>query len=139
AAYSPTGELLWQKDVGGFNGEHGAGGSPIIDSGKVFFTKEQDGASSLYAFDVKSGEKIWQTDYTVKRATYSTPIVFRGHGGADCLVCSHSLTGLAGYDLATGKRLWKCDGFEVRTVGMPVQVGSIVAATAGAGGSGKMM
>jgi outer membrane protein assembly factor BamB len=137
--YSSKGDELWRKDVGGFNAEHGSGGSPIIEGGKVYFTKEQDGASSLYAFDLKTGEKAWQTDYSVKRATYSTPIIYRGPDGQTCLVCSHSLTGLAGYDLSTGKRLWKCDGFELRTVAMPVQTGTIVAATAGEGNSGKML
>ena len=137
--YSSKGDELWRNDVGGFSGEHGAGGSPIIEAGKVYFAKEQDGASSLFAFDLKTGMKVWQTDYSVKVATYSTPIVYRGPDGQTCLVCSHSHTGLAGYDLATGKRLWKCDGFELRTVGMPVQAGTIVAATAGQGGSGKML
>jgi outer membrane protein assembly factor BamB len=137
--YSSRSDELWRNDVGGFSGEHGAGGSPIIEAGKVFFAKEQDGASSLFAFDLTTGKKVWQTDYSVKVATYSTPIVYRGPDGQTCLVCSHSHTGLAGYDLATGKRLWKCDGFELRTVGMPVQAGTIVAATAGQGGSGKML
>jgi outer membrane protein assembly factor BamB len=135
--YSSDGKSLWQKDVGGFHAEHGFGSSPIIAGGKVIVVKEPDGASTLFAFDVKTGDKLWQTDYRVRRATYSTPIVYHGTGGETCLVCSHSLTGLAGYDLATGKRLWKCDGFELRTVGMPIQSGTIVAATAGEGGSGK--
>jgi outer membrane protein assembly factor BamB len=137
ACYAADGKPLWQKDVGGFQGEHGAGGSPIIEAGKVYFAKEQDGGSSLFCFDLKTGDKIWQTDYTVERATYSTPIVYRSPDGRSCLVCSHSYSGLAGYDLATGKRLWKCDGFEKRTVGMPVQAGSIVAATAGEGSNGR--
>jgi len=152
SCYSTKGDLLWQKDVGGFNADHGFGGSPIIEGGKVYFAKEQDVkpfdpkgpfakmkavGSSLYAFSLKTGEKVWQTDYRVSRATYSTPTIYRGPDGQTCLVCSHSFTGLAGYDLQTGKRLWKCDGFELRTVGMPIQSGTIVAATAGEGGGGK--
>lgn len=133
------GKELWKQDVGGFHGEHGSGGSPIIEAGKVYFAKEQDGASAIYAFDLKTGDKVWQTDYSVDKATYSTPMIYRGADGAKQLVLSHSFQGLAGYDLATGKRLWKCDGFNNRTVGMPVQAGSIVISTAGEGSNGRTL
>lgn len=137
--FGSDGKELWTHDVGGFNGEHGAGGSPILLDGCVCFTKEQDGASSLFCYDMKSGDKKWQTDYVVDKATYSTPIVYRASDGKKQIVCSHSYQGLAGYDPATGKRLWKCDGFDRRTVGMPVQAGSVVAATCGEGSNGRML
>jgi outer membrane protein assembly factor BamB len=95
-------------------------GSPIVSKGVVFVTCAEDPKGherSLYAFDRKSGDKLWVKTVEFKKdePTHDT----NPHGGSTpaangkVVVVWHASAGLYCYDFA-GQELWKKDLGEFR-------------------------
>lgn len=130
-AFDFAGELIWQRDLGPFVSQHGAGHSPIVDDGRVFFANDQDGAAELFAFDAKTGKTLWQHARKAFRACYSTPFF---HG--DELIVG-STAGVTSYDPTTGSEkwhyAWSFTKKPLRTVASPVVANDLVLANAGDG------
>lgn len=111
------GNKLWSKELGAFPGPWGVAASPIIYGGMVIQNCDAEGASSLVAFNVATGEPIWKTEREAKpRGGWSTPIVIENDGRKE-LVLNGEL-GVRGYDPKSGKELWFCKAFNGR--GSPV-------------------
>ena len=111
------GEKIWSRDLGDFPGPWGVAASPIIVDGHVIQNCDAEGASSLMAFDIKTGETVWKTEREAKpRGGWSTPIIIEV-GGRKELVLNGEL-GVRGYDPQSGTELWFCKSFNGR--GSPV-------------------
>jgi outer membrane protein assembly factor BamB len=100
------GRQLWYEPLplaetsGGF----GTGTSPIIVSNKVILNRDLRANSSIMAFDVATGKKLWETLRPGAITSYSTPVVWR-----DQIVVAGSIT-IKAYDLKTGAEKWLLNG-----------------------------
>ena len=111
------GKKLWSRELGTFPGPWGVAASPIIVDGVVIQNCDAEGASSLVAFDLETGEPAWKTEREAKpRGGWSTPILIES-GGRKEMILNGEL-GVRGYDPKTGKELWFCKAFNGR--GSPV-------------------
>jgi outer membrane protein assembly factor BamB len=140
-AYSFAGELVWQRDLGPFTGQHGAGHSPIVEAGRVFLADDQDGSAVVLAFDAPTGKPLWRAERTAYRACYSTPFVRSTANGSELVVASTA--GVAAYDPESGAVIWQCAWpfarRPLRTVASPVAGAGLVFANAGDGDGSRDM
>jgi outer membrane protein assembly factor BamB len=139
-AYTHDGGPVWERNLGPFAGQHGAGISPIVFNRKIFLANDQDGSSSLIALDAKSGEKAWQVARPAFDACYSTPFVLERPGAPDILIVASS-AGITAYDPGTGKEIWNWiwtfRNKPLRTVASPVYANGLVFANSGEGGGAR--
>lgn len=113
------GEMVWKRNLGEFQHMWGYGTSPIIHDGRVILHTGPGARTSLAAFDLASGETLWETvepqDGGPDRNTagaymgsWSTPIVVSVSGRDQIIVMMP--TRVNGYDPRTGTLIWTCDG-----------------------------
>lgn len=113
--YDLAGKLLWRKsfdrlDSGFFavpDAQWGFASSPIIHRGRVIIQCDVQTNSFIAALDIKDGREVWRTPRT-DVPTWSTPTVDVQAGRAQ--VIANGYREAAGYDLASGKQLWKLSG-----------------------------
>jgi outer membrane protein assembly factor BamB len=106
--YDRNGQLQWSKPMGPFQDEFGAASSPVLVDDKVILNEDHDVDSFLLAIDKRSGEECWKASRAGFVRSYSTPGVLRV-GDLTQIVVAGSLQ-LAGYDPATGEKLWWING-----------------------------
>jgi outer membrane protein assembly factor BamB len=140
AAYDYQGTPQWQRDLGGFRSQHGAGFSPIVVDGRVILANDQDGSAVLLAFDARTGAPLWKSPRKAYRACYSTPFVREAADGKELIVVSTAA--VSGYDPATGAENWFCTWpsarMPLRTVSSPILADGVVIATAGDGAGDRL-
>lgn len=136
AAYDFSGELLWRRSLGAFESQHGLGVSPIIVDDMLIVCNDQDGPSSIFALDKKSGATRWVSprSFRGQSTSYSTPLVWQDGKGAPQLICASGPLGISSLDLHTGTPNWHSGAFPLRTVASPVAGGGLFIASCGQGG-----
>lgn len=122
--YDLHGQLLWEHRMGPFRDEYGAGSSPIVIDDKVVLCQDHDTESVLIAVDRFTGKTVWQVPRANAVRSYSTPAVWRHDGAAQLLVAG--ALELAGYDPATGRKLWWAPGLARIVIPAPIPSGDIV-------------
>ena len=100
-----TGQIIWSRDLGKFEGPWGTGASPVIVDGLVVQNCDADNEASLMAFNLKTGKTVWQTSRETIRG-WSTPVVFQGTNRKELILNGHSK--VVSYDIATGDVYWEC-------------------------------
>ncbi len=106
--YDMDGKLLWERPMGPFKNDFGAGSSPIIVDDLVILCQDHDTDSFLAALDKRTGKTRWQTDRSEFPRNYGTPVVWEV-GGKKQIVVAATLR-VVGYDLESGKELWTVRG-----------------------------
>lgn len=112
--YDTKGKLLWKKDLGvldsGFfmvpQAQWAFASSPVIDGDRVYVQADVQQGSFVAALDVATGREIWRTPRS-DVPTWSTPAI---HRGARPQVIVNGFRHIGGYDLETGKELWRLTG-----------------------------
>jgi len=137
-AYTLDGQFVWQKDLGTYKSQHGHGVSPIVYDGKVILTNNQQGPSSVTAFDAKTGEIVWNTVQAVRRAAYSTPFIHHVEGEPQ-VICASGAGGLTALNPQDGKVIWKTHQFPQRTVASPILSNGLIVQSCGSGGRGTLL
>jgi outer membrane protein assembly factor BamB len=137
ATYDFQGKQLWERNLGSFKGQHGAGASPIIYRDNVFLADDQDGVSTLVALDKRTGEIVWKAPREAYRACYSAPFILEKPGAAPELIVV-STTSLRSYSPDTGSVnwnwKWKFTGkMPLRTTGSPIYANDMIFACSGDG------
>jgi outer membrane protein assembly factor BamB len=144
-AYDFEGNPVWKRDLGPFQQNspttHGAGNSPIVYEGKIYFANEQDDVPArLMCFDAKTGEPLWQASRPGFKTCYSSPFLLEKPGQPAELIVSSS-AGVGSYDPRTGKEnwtyTWTFESKALRTVGSPVFADGLIIATSGDGGGAR--
>jgi outer membrane protein assembly factor BamB len=104
------GKIVWQKEAGAFQSEHGYGSSPVLYKSLVIVCGDCAGSSFLAALDRETGDIVWRTarERPGRHGNYATPVVCQLAGKPQLLLHGHGK--LTSYDPATGERLWYCDG-----------------------------
>ncbi len=121
-AMTPTGREEWRRKVCNFRPkmfQFGYGASPIIEDGLVIVAGEYDGADSgLYALDCRTGKQVWKVQRP-RNLNFASPIVHSIAGRREILLAGADM--IAGYEVATGKRIWKVNTTTEAICGTVVQ------------------
>ena len=113
--YDMEGNLIWEKDLGeldwGFfrspSAQWGGGSSPVIHQQIVFIQCDVQKNSFIAAFDLKDGSRVWKTARD-EVPTWGTPTVYEGREHSQIIV--NGFKHIGGYDISTGKEIWKMRG-----------------------------
>jgi outer membrane protein assembly factor BamB len=108
--YTMKGEKVWSHDFGDMrirNG-FGEGSSPTIVDDLIIVPWDHETTSALFALDKKTGKIKWETPRE-EPSCWATPLIALDADGKKQIVMNGQ-NAARGYDLATGKELWKCGG-----------------------------
>lgn len=134
-AFSHSGDIVWEKDLGKVKGGHGFAVSPIVYKETVILANDQDGESSLVAVNRKTGDVLWNVPRKSERLTYSTPCVYSRPGRPEELIFTNWRHGITAVDPETGKTNWEISVFDQshkeRAIGSPVLSGELIIGTCG--------
>lgn len=134
-AYNFDGELVWRRNLGPYESQHGLGVSLILFEDSLIVPNDQDGPSFITALDRKTGKTKWvSSGRSFREASYATPIVVREKGKPAQLICPSGAMGITGLDPHTGNLKWQTEEFPLRTVASPVYGNGLVIASCGQGG-----
>jgi outer membrane protein assembly factor BamB len=136
-AMDHDGNERWKHDLGPYTSMHSAGPSPIVYQDLLILGNDQDGESSLLAFDRRTGTLRWQTPRKHEFVSYATPLVLARDGLPDELIFLSGAHGVSGIDPKTGKTNWELDVFDKRTCASPVLAGGMIWGSCGSGGGGN--
>ncbi len=89
-------------------GKYGTGTSPVIIGERVVLSRDQHRLSSLLAFDVKTGAKLWEAHRPDAAGSFGTPAYWLNAGVEEVVVAASGR--LKGYDLRTGEERWLVEG-----------------------------
>ncbi len=128
-AYDLNGKLLWKKDFGvldaGFytapEAQWGFASSPVIFENTVIIQADVQKNSFLAALEAGSGKELWRVSRNDVPA-FSTPTVmpYTARGAEGWQVVVNGWRHIGGYDLKTGRELWKLQGVGDIPVPTPV-------------------
>jgi hypothetical protein len=131
AALDFNGTVLWKKEDPAYlrNSRYGAVGSPLLIDDQAIVMHQREGFSniptSLAAYDVRTGDCIWQVNPDNIRNSYTTPLVYREpNGPTQLLVPSWAI--LASFDLQTGQQLWSIELPSDQLVASPARSGDLM-------------
>jgi outer membrane protein assembly factor BamB len=138
-AYDFNGNPVWNRDLGPFTSQHGAGASPIVYKDKVILNNDQDGKADVLALSARTGKPLWQSNRKAFRASYSTPFLLdRANDTPELIVTSTE--GVAGLNPDNGSVNWHWSGtlggakMPMRTCGSSVFCSGLILACSGEGG-----
>lgn len=113
--FDMNGTLLWKRNFGVLDSswyvapdaQWEFGSSPVIYQDRVIVQVDVQKDSFLAALNVKDGRDIWKTP-RADVPTWGTPTVLDGGGKPRVVVNGYRHAG--GYDLKTGKEVWRLSG-----------------------------
>lgn len=119
-----SGKLLWQRrmaeEAPGNVPEWGYAGSPLVHDGKVIISSGQADGKSLRAYQVESGEPVWQGGS--HPAGYASPMLCTLAGVPQ--VIAFNLRFITAHDPASGAVLWERPwGNRQPVVAQPLPIG----------------
>jgi len=128
--YDREGNLIWKKDLGKLDwgyyrmpsAQWGGGSSPIIHKQTVIIQCDVQKNSFIAAFNLKDGTRLWKISRN-DVPTWSTPTVYTGKKHSQIIVNGYRHIG--GYDIETGKEIWKMEGGGDIPVPTPIVAGNL--------------
>ena len=154
-AYNFKGDKLWDRNLGEFVSQHGAGASPILYKGLLIFAMDKDAfrdantktgpvanPSNLLALNKKTGETVWERPRVAVRACYSVPFLLQNPGAVPELIIT-STSAITSYDPDTGKPNWNWTWpfakDPLRTIAGTVHSNGLLFACSGDGSGERLM
>jgi hypothetical protein len=136
--FDQQGQPAWKVDLGpmgaGYfrvpSAEFGFGSSPIIHDGRVIVLCDVLTNSFVAAFNLADGKEVWRTARQ-DVPTWGTPTVVEAAGRRQVVVNGWHYSG--GYDLVTGRNLWRLDGGGDVPVPTPVYARGLIYLTSAHG------
>ncbi len=142
-AFDFQGNELWtrdiQKDYGKFGLNHGYGSSPLLHEDSLYVQvlhgMHTSDPSYVLRIDKKTGKTSWRVERPTKAMqespdSYTTPMLAKVANGHELIISGGDA--VTGHDLATGKELWRAEGFNLqnrpdyRVIASPVTYGDLV-------------
>jgi outer membrane protein assembly factor BamB len=128
--FDVNGKDIWKKDFGRLDSAYYVapdaqwefGSSPVIHKDMVLIQCDVLKGSFVAALSVNDGKEIWRTARE-DVPTWGTPTVFEGKNAAQMIV--NGYREVAGYDLKTGKEVWRMKGGGDIPVPTPVVAGDM--------------
>lgn len=111
ACLTQSGELIWKTRLEYDNGQHGAGGSPVLYDDLLIVSCDGQEMQYVVALEKATGKVRWRK-YRQGAQAYTTPLIVRLPTG-DQLISPGAFRAFA-YEPRTGKELWSVgygDGF----------------------------
>ncbi|MDG1893564.1 MAG: PQQ-binding-like beta-propeller repeat protein [Fuerstiella sp.] len=130
-ALNMQGEIVWQKDVGGFipkQYEYGYAAAPTLYNGTLIISGDCDTVAWVKALDTKSGRVAWQQNRPQK-LNWSSPIIGNVAGREQMFISGCDM--MAAYDPKTGRPLWSVPCLTMATCGTVVWDDDTVYASGG--------
>jgi len=129
--FTVDGEPLWDRDFGDMKVRNGfgEGSSPTVHGDLVLVPWDHEGPSMLFAIDKRSGKTVWETPRD-EPTGWCTPLVAVDKAGREQVVMNGQ-NAARGYDLATGKELWRCAGQTQRPCASAVAADGVAWVTSG--------
>ncbi|MGE3804375.1 MAG: PQQ-binding-like beta-propeller repeat protein [Gemmataceae bacterium] len=130
------GQPVWVRSLaeeyGVFRNRWGMAASPLLVDDALIVQVDESGKSYLLAVAAKTGKTIWKTARDTG-VNWTSPAVAEVKGKKQIL-CSGTYR-VEGYDLATGKELWRVDGLRQQCVPTPVVAGDLAYVASGPKGT----
>ncbi len=144
-----TGKVLWEKRDLVCNHFRGAGSSPVVEGDLLLMNFDGSDFQFVIALDKRTGRQVWRTERSVDykdlnasgkptgegdfRKAFGTPQVAVA-GGVKMLLSSGAKAHY-GYELATGRELWRFGHGNHSTSSRPLVAGGVGLFTSGYGKS----
>lgn len=108
--FTVDGKPVWKRDFGDMHtrNEFGEGSSPTLASEMLIVPWDHEGPSKLIAVNKITGDTIWETPRD-EPTCWATPLITKDNRGREQIVMNGQ-TAARGYELASGKELWRCGG-----------------------------
>jgi outer membrane protein assembly factor BamB len=128
--YDLAGKPQWQRDLGRLNTRLGWGEAvtPVVHGDNLLLNWDQEADSALYCLDARTGQTRWKADRDEK-TSWNTPLVVEHKGKWQVIV--NATEYIRGYDLETGKELWRCDGMTTNAIPSALSAGGVVYCVSG--------
>lgn len=104
--YDMNGKRLWAKNIGVPDNHYGHSSSLIIHNNKVLVQYDHHNSKSIMAFDIKNGNKLWETKRKVA-LSWASPVLATFDGITQVILSSDPA--VISYDANTGEQLWSVD------------------------------
>jgi outer membrane protein assembly factor BamB len=129
--YDMAGKLLWKLDLGVLDSgwfydpdyQWGMASSPVIYRNMVILQCDVQKDSFIAAFDINSGKRLWQTSRD-EIPSWGSPTVYEGKSRTE--VITNATRAVRGYDVMTGRELWKLTGNPEVTATTPVVANDLI-------------
>ena len=130
-----TGKPVWDKDFGEMHtrNEFGEGSSPTLVDDKIVVPWDHEGPSHLFCLNAETGETLWDIARD-EPTNWATPLIVTLDDGSK-QIAMNGQNAARGYDLASGKELWRCGGQTMRPVASAVSEDGLVLIGSGFRGS----
>lgn len=137
AALDFDGAIVWDREVESeyyrFS-RYGAVSSPIVAGRYVVVSRDREDAVPddvgwIAAFDRKTGEEMWRSEWADSCCSYASPLVTEL--GSRRLILNTTSRGTVAFDLETGERLWKVENGSIQPVPSPVLSGDLLVTPGG--------
>ena len=122
------GQIVWQKEAGPFQSQHGYGSSPIIYGSYVIVLADSDGPGFLAALRRDTGDITWRVGRS-SEPSYGSPLLAEVAGKQQIVVGGTGKT--SAYDPNDGSLLWSVNGPAKTTANTPAVSGDMVVSTGG--------
>jgi outer membrane protein assembly factor BamB len=133
AAFTHSGEVLWQRDVDDSDEKFGFGASPVLAGDIVFVVNDIESESSITGVDRATGEIRWQFSRPSAQSAFSTPCPLDAADGRERLITTSTAAGVTAVDPATGRIAWQALEKQLpeRCVSSPIAAGGLVLVSCG--------
>jgi len=123
--YTMDGQLVWKRDLGDMETRNsfGEGSSPTLAGDLIIVPWDHEGPSALYALNKLTGETVWETKRD-EPTCWSTPLIVDYQGKQQVVMNGEKFA--RGYDLQTGKEIWRCSGQTQRPCASAVAMNGLV-------------
>jgi len=153
--FTMDGTHVWSRDLGRMTvrSGFGEGSSPTLAGELIVVPWDHEGPSKLFALDTRTGATVWQVDRDGPTC-WATPLIVAAADGTleagsrgtleagsrgtleagsrgTLQVVMNGDNAACGYDLATGRELWRCGGQTVRPCASPVAADGVVYVASG--------
>jgi outer membrane protein assembly factor BamB len=124
------GKILWNKSLGIPESSYGFAASPALYFDRLIVQYDvgdgTDGKSKLYAFDVNTGNTVWETPREIPNS-WASPIVRKIADRYQIVTCGDPF--VIAYDPEDGKEIWRCKCLGGDVGPSPVAAGNVVFVT----------
>ena len=137
AVLDREGRVVWQIEVPEWQAfDVAIASSPIIYRGQLVLLADRNNQkSTLTAYNLKTGEVLWEQKRPQEKFDHTTPVIVENQGKMQMLVAGSGE--LAALDPSSGERLWWCK--TKGDVTSPVFTGGVVYTDSGRGGAGILV
>lgn len=141
-ALDHEGEQVWRADIGPFNSMYGYAASPMIYQDLLIVPNDQNGQSSLQAFDCADGKLRWRIPRRhsdrEQNASYSVPCMYQPPDGPAQLIHNSWGHGITSLDPLNGTINWEIPALDRRSITSPITVDGLIFGNCGDGEGKKM-